>query len=484
MLVTLLPRPRGISRSGATVRVLERLRRFNVRGKLRFELEKIRSRANVLAAERDAHLHQRDCSIGEGNEYLRQRDIAIGERDELLRQRDVAIGERNEYLRQRDIAIGERAEVLRQLDVALGERNEYLRQRDVALGERNEYLRQRDVAIGENNEYLRQRDVAIGQKNLLIDWAERHAHRTDLIARPAAATCDRIVLFLHLAKTGGVTLSDIFVRNLATEEFLRILMAETQASALGTWSHVAIERALGRLPESDVAKLRVVWGHYRQGVQAHLPMPCAVVTLLREPVDRVISAYYYTNGDRASKDLKSLEDYLARPHCNVGLDNYMTRILSGRAALDPVTAEPDPTTDNFPCPTEADFEAAASHLDGYMVVGTTDRFDETLVVLGSDLCWSLSDLVHRPLNASASRSRDDVIPDSLREKILSWNRYDAMLFERARAHLDRRIASYPGDFGRDFALFRKLNSLFQEGAPAQELRRLEREARMNGSGQR
>jgi hypothetical protein len=467
MLATLLLRPRGISRSGATVRVLERLRRFNARGKLRFELEKIRSRADVLAAERDAHLHERDCSIGESKEHLRQRDIAIGERDELLRQRDAAIGERNEYLRQRDIAIGERAEVLRQFDVALGERNEYLRQRDVAIGERNEYLRQRDVAIG--------------QKNLLIDWAERHAHRTDLIARPAAATSDRILLFLHLAKTGGVTLSDIFVRNLATEEFLRILMAETQASALGTWSHVAIERALGRLPESDVAKLRAVWGHYRHGVQAHLPMPCAVVTLLREPVDRVISAYHYTHGDGASK---SLEDDLARPYCNVALDNYITRILSGRAALDPVTAESAPTTDNFPGPTEADFEAAASHLDRYMVVGTTDRFDETLVVLGSDLCWSLSDLVHRPLNASASRSRDDVVPDSLREKILSWNRYDAMLFERARAHLDRRIASYPGDFGRDFALFRKLNSLFQEGASAQELRRLEREARVNGSGQR
>jgi galactose-3-O-sulfotransferase len=450
------------------VRLFEHLRRFDPRRKLRLELEKVRFRANILAAERDAHLHQRDESLGERNEFLHQRDIALGERNDFVHQRDVALGERNEVLRQRDIAIGER--------------NELLRQRDRAIGERNEYLRQRDVALGERNEFLHQRDLAIGQKNLLIDWAERHAHRTELIGRPAAATRDRLVLFLHLAKTGGVTLSDIFVRNLTTEEFLRIQMAETQASALGTWSHVAIERALGRLPESDVARLRAVWGHYRHGIQAHLPTPCAVVTLLREPVDRIISAYHYTNGDGASKDLKWLEDYLGRPHCNVGLDNYMTRILSGRAALDPVTAEPDPTTTNFPRATEADFEAAASHLDGYMVVGTTDRFDETLLVLGSDLCWSLSDLVHRPLNASASRSRDDVIPDSLREKILSWNRYDAMLFERARAHLDRRIAAYPGDFGRDLALFRKLNTLFQRDTPAEELRRLEREARMNGSG--
>ena len=453
------------------VRLFERLRRFDPRRTLRLELEKVRSGANILAAERDVHLHQRDQSIGERNEFLHQRDVALGERNEFVHQRDVALGERNEILRQRDIA--------------LGERNELLRQRDAAVGERNAYLQQRDIALGERNEFLRQRDLAIGQRNLLIDWAERHAHRTDLIARPAAATCDRLVLFLHLAKTGGVTLADILVRNLASEEFLQIDMAETHASAMGTWSHVAIERALSRLPEPKISKLRAVWGHYRQGIQGHLPKPCTVVTLLRDPVDRVMSAFQYVSSNVVmSENLKLFEDYLDRPYCGVGLDNYMTRILSGRAALDPVTAEPDPTTESFPRPTEADFEAAASNLDGYMLVGTTDRFDETLLVLGSDLCWSLSDLVHKPLNASPSRSRDAVISDGLREKILRWNRFDVMLTERARAHLARRIASYPGDFDRDFALFRELNSLFQQGAPAEELRRREREARLNGAGQR
>jgi hypothetical protein len=424
---------------GATVRLPERVRRLDPRQKLRRYFENARFRAHVAATARDAHLLERDCSIGERNEYLRQRDIAIGERNELLRQRDVA------------------------------------------LGERNEYLRQRDVAIGESNEYLRQRDVAIGQKNLLIDWAERHAHRTDLIARPAAATCDRIVLFLHLAKTGGVTLADIFVRNLRSEEFLQIDMRETHASAMGTWSHVAIERALGRLQMPQVDKLRAVWGHYRQGIQENLPKPCAVVTLLRDPVDRLISGYYYSD-QMASKSLDILEDRLAGTYCSVGYDNYMCRMLSGRPSLDPIAAEADATTENFPRVTESDFKAAASSLDEFLVVGTTDQFDQTLLVLGSDLRWSLSDLVHRPLNVTASRPPHSDISEALREKILRWNRYDALLMERARTHLARRIATYPGDFDRDLALFGELNSLFQRGAPGEELRRLEREARPNGLG--
>jgi hypothetical protein len=199
------------------------------------------------------------------------------------------------------------------------------------------------------------------------------------------------------------------------------------------------------------------------------------VTLLREPVDRVISTYcYWRIFDQ--KSLEALEHYLDRARYHVAFDNGMTRILSGRPALAPVAPHADATMENFPHVAEADLEAAANNLDGYLVVGTTDRFDETLIVLGNDLRWSLSDLVYEQMNATPGRPSVDDISDGLREKILSGNRYDAALHERARAHLARRIAAYPGDFGRALSLFRELNSLYQRGAPAEELRRIEREA--------
>jgi len=401
---------------GSLMRLLERFPRFHSRRKQRLELEKIASRA------------------------------AGAEHEEALRERDQVLAERDTYLRQRD----------------------------EALGERNAYLQQRDIAIGERNEILRQRDEQIGLKNLLNERVARYSHRADVVMRPAAATGDHLLLFLHLAKTGGMTLSDIFARNFATEESLQIDMAETNASALGIWSHSTIEQALRRLQPSEAARLRVVWGHYRHGVQALLPKPCAVVTLLREPLDRIISAYYYSNGSVGSLDI--LEQYLARRYYDIGFDNAMSRIISGRAMLDPIAARQDATTQNFPTVTEADFEAAAGNLDGYLVVGTTEQIDETLLVLGRDLRWSLSDLLYTPVNVTASRPPQLDISDALREKILAWNRYDARLVERARAHLARRIAAYRGDFARDLSLFRELNSQFQRGAPVEELHRVERDA--------
>jgi hypothetical protein len=378
-------------------RVLGRCNPFRA---LRIELENARSKISGLAAERDAFLRQRDQAVAE-------RDEILGERNEFLRQRDEALGERNEFLRQRDQALGGRNEFLRQRDEALGERNEFLRQRDEALGERNEFLHQRDNAIGECNEIVRQLDAALGQRNLLTDRVARHMHRADMAAlrgsfRPAAATCDLILLFLHLAKTGGVTLADIFTRNLATRDFLVMDMSETDPSGFGTWSHVAIEKALGRMQQSEIDNVRFVWGHFRHGIQAHLPKPCAGATLLREPLDRVVSHYYYWDGS-ARGEAKTLDDYLSagHPHCPLFIDNYMTRILSGVSALDP--AQGGATTESHPRVSAADFEIAANNLDSYIVVGLTEQFDETLLVLGVDLCWSLSDLVYSVLNVTKSR---------------------------------------------------------------------------------
>lgn len=237
------------------------------------------------------------------------------------------------------------------------------------------------------------------------------------------------------------------------------------------------ERALDRLQAADIARLRAVWGHYRHGVQACLPKPCAVVTLLRDPLDRILSGYYYSNR-LVGESLEMLEDYCrSRQYYNIGFDNGMCRILSGQRSLNPVAAELDATTENFAPVTQADFEAAAKNLEGYLVVGTTDQFDQTLVVLGSDLRWALSDLVYQPVNVTASRPAESGLSAELRERLLAWNQYDTELFKRARGHLARRIAAYPGEYDRDLSLFRELNSLYQRGAPAEELRRIERDAR-------
>jgi homopolymeric O-antigen transport system ATP-binding protein len=367
-------------------------------------------------------------------------------------------------------------------------RSQILPQPGIPLGERNELL-QRDATLGERNELLRQRDLAIGLANLQTERLARRVHRSDMSARRAAvarqaghsigtinstaATRDCILLFLYLANAGGETLIDVFIRNLETKDFLVVDRDEVQASGLGTWSSVAIEKAFARLQPSQTDDVRFVWGPYRHGAQSALPKPCSCVTLLREPLERAIS-HYFDWADATNRATRTLEDELLSPHVPLVIDNYMTRILSGVSALDP--SQPGATTEGHPRVDATVFERAAKNLDSYMVVGLTDRFDETLLLLGADLGWSLSDLVYKPPNAVNSGPGVSDIPTSGREKVLDWNRYDVALVERARAHLTRRIATYPDNFRRDLALFRKLNALFQQGVSVEDLRRMEYDA--------
>jgi hypothetical protein len=284
------------------------------------------------------------------------------------------------------------------------------------------------------------------------------------------------MLFLYLANAGGEIMLDIFVRNVETKDFLVIDSSDVRISGLGTWSHLAIEKAFGRLSQSEVDDVRFVWGPYRHGVEVHLLKPCASVTLLRELLERTIP-HYYDWAEATKRAPEILDNSLSsqRPHCPLVVDSYMTQILSGVSALDP--DQPAATTKYHPRVADTDFERAANNLDGYMVVGLAYRFDETLLLLGADVRWSLSDLVYEQA-PTATRSTPSIaeVPQFLRHQVLEWNRYDAALVERARAHLARRIASYPGDFQADLKLFRKLNALFQQGVPVQDLRRIEYDA--------
>jgi homopolymeric O-antigen transport system ATP-binding protein len=386
--------------------------------------------------------------------------------------------QRHEIPQHRDIASEEGNELVRRHETIFREDNELPSQRDTPL----EFLRQRDAA-------LRQRDLAIGLSNMQADRLARYVHRGDVIARRAtiasqsgraiptrhavAGTRDRMMLFVYLANAGGKTLIDILIRNLDTKDFLVIDNAEIDGSGFGTWSHCAAEKAFRRLQNSQIDDVRFVWGPYRHGVQTVLPKPCACVTLLREPLERLILHYHDWTGTMKNPAGR-LNELLLSQCVPLLIDNYMTRILSGVPALDPV--QPGATTESHPRVAEADFERAANNLDSYMVVGLTDRFDEMLLVLGVDLCWSLTDLVYKPTNATDPCPIAAEIAKSARDTLMDWNRYDLVLVERARAQLARRISDYPGDFQKDLALFRRLNALFQQGVPVEDLRRMEYDA--------
>jgi hypothetical protein len=352
----------------------------------------------------------------------------------------------------------------------MSEADELAQQLAVARAERAAFLQQRDEAIGERNDAFAQRDAAVAKLDAARARLARLEHRALVATKPAACTPERILLHIHLAKTGGVTLNNIFVRNLEPEEYLNVDMSPQDESALGTWSYQRVQAALERMSAN---RLRAVWGHYRPDISALLPRRCTTITILRDPVDRIVSEFYYRKIGSDDDPPATLRDYAfrKRPY-DLRLDNYLTRILSHRAELDP--SRRDANTGNSRLVGDADFQAAAKTLADFSVVGVLDRFEETLLVIGHVLRWSLSDLVYTHDNRTEDRPHIDDIEPDVHERIAEWNRYDAELVEQARTHLMMRTSVYPGDFGRDLAIFRKLNAMYQTGASIEQIREVER----------
>ena len=271
-----------------------------------------------------------------------------------------------------------------------------------------------------------------------------------------------ILVFLHIAKTAGSTFSPIFTRQFAPEMFFNTNLAESR-SALGVFPEAPIERKLASLAQSEKARIRYVGGHLLFGIHRLLPRPARYITVLRDPVDRVISSYYYirrTPGIPVSKAILegglSLEDYV---RSGLGLDphNYQTRILAGLPELD---ATWERTREVLAKPIDSSaLERAKENLDlHFEVVGLTEAFDEFLALCALRLGWRPSSLVYDRRNVTGDRPELSAVPASTIELIRDSNRLDQALYDHAKRLFERAARDAEPALGELVTLSRRANA--------------------------
>lgn len=188
----------------------------------------------------------------------------------------------------------------------------------------------------------------------------------------------QIVIFVHVPKTAGTTLRHIiqyqFQPNNVFEFYRRVRKP-----------HKGIDE-FRNLSEARKNSLKLVSGHIGFGLHEFLSQPCTYITVLRDPIDRVISYYYYLLNTRngAAKN-KSLEDFVKTYR---GAQNSMTKFLSGMR-LEIQLLDSNVNIDCEQCSPET-LELAKNNLKKhFVVIGLVERFDETLFLLKRALGWDI-----------------------------------------------------------------------------------------------
>ena len=98
------------------------------------------------------------------------------------------------------------------------------------------------------------------------------------------------VIFLHLPKTAGTTVNRLIEWEYRLSEMYSI------DPVLFEWSAAHLRK----LTRDRLKKIRMFKGHMLFGLHEVLPQPATYITVLRDPVDRVISAFYFMRSSTRS----------------------------------------------------------------------------------------------------------------------------------------------------------------------------------------
>lgn len=260
-----------------------------------------------------------------------------------------------------------------------------------------------------------------------------------------ADTEEHILLFLHIPKCGGATLSTIVCDNYAetpaTPELDGMFFGGVYYfPGAGFFKPEDLSLPPGVELALHRSDLRAVVGHFWYGIHRFISRPCKYVTLLRHPVTRIWSLYNHLS----LRGYMSIERFVLDPPYRE-IDNDQTRRLAG---IEPKVGQCDRHV----------FERALENLtENFAVVGLTERFDESVAVMKETLGWT-KPIVYYPRNVNISVPEDDGPPDSAIALIEEVNAWDLQLYDRASTLLAYQLDSHKREISRDLQAIRALKA--------------------------
>jgi len=242
----------------------------------------------------------------------------------------------------------------------------------------------------------------------------------------ADSTGKEAVIFLHLPKTAGTTLNRLI------EWEYRISEMYSVDPVLFEWSYARLRN----LPQRRLRKTRIFKGHMLFGLHEVLPQPATYITVLRNPVERVLSAFYFMRGYKLHplywklrRNKWTLEEYVQRST----RDNVQCKIIAN-------------ANYHLPC-TQEIMDRALHHLDHYFsVVGLSERFEESLALMKLRFGWQLKS--YSAFNVTRSRPKRQDLPQATLDLIAERNRFDVALYQHATKLFDEAVQRQSNEVSR------------------------------------
>ncbi len=229
------------------------------------------------------------------------------------------------------------------------------------------------------------------------------------------------LLFIHCPKTAGTT-------------FFTLLSAHYPPVQIYRSQVGRLQDALQEHGWESVAKYRLMRAHFDYSITRTFPRRPVCVTMLRDPVERIIS--YYEHVKRATNHKHhrtvveanmSLRDFIDPPLAPSDTCNFQVRQLAG-AIRGPGQRLSSSTL----------LEIAKVRLDEFAFFGIAERFDESLALLHHTFGWQPVE-GYESLNVSPTPSRREDYPEQVVARIEEINQQDMRLYRHAWRIFEQRL---------------------------------------------
>ncbi len=280
---------------------------------------------------------------------------------------------------------------------------------------------------------------------------------------------DFILLFQHTAKTGGTTLGEVLSKAYASEK--RLWITSGRQSKLGLFERSEIGNMIAKTGAKRLNGIRQAGGHIPFGVHNFFDREAKYITLVRHPVERVISGYFYGMQMQGIKDAttEDLHRFVSM-ESEIGIDNYSVRVLSGNDRLDSFDkackiADLDPVT-------REDLEACKRNIEAhFLAAGISEALDEFLILLSSMLQIPWSTILIQRMNVTKNRPKFKDLNAETLKVIEARNLYDFELYKFVCDRFKRQLTEAGPRLASDIAAIRSCRRMIASGESIDKVRR-------------
>jgi hypothetical protein len=250
-------------------------------------------------------------------------------------------------------------------------------------------------------------------------------------------------ILLHIEHTGGMTMKDVLHRQYPRGGFYNAKRGKP------------FQHFIDSSPEQRGA-YRAMIGHVYYGVHTLIPRPSVYHTWLRHPVERLLSTYHYfgrkpkagLHQAYVSGELR-FEEFIEMP--------WYTHVQLSRIVGVPSEQFTRLKVDNI---SPDSVEIAKQNLsDAFGVVGLTEHYDETLLLLAKALGWKQPPYYIRRNSHSKTNKADHIAPH-LRHRIEQLAAPEIELYTWVHDRFQHHLKELGSGFQRELAEFREGNTHF------------------------